>query len=66
MVGSALLAEVISGGTPLTLFMAPGVFLPFVVLVYGIPVLVLREVAVRRGYGPLGLWCLGVLYSLVN
>jgi hypothetical protein len=66
MLLSPLLAEVISGGTPITRFAMPGVLLPYVTLVYGIPVLVLREVAARRGYGPLGLWCLGALYGLYN
>ena len=66
MVASPLLAEVVSGATPVTQFVLPWVFLPYVTVLYGLPVLVLREVAVRRGYGPLGLWCLGVLYALYN
>lgn len=66
MVVSPLLAEVVSGATPVTVFFLPWVFIPYVTVLYGLPVLVLREVAVRRRYGPLGLWCLGVLYGLYN
>ncbi len=66
MVLSPLLAEVISGATPMTLFFLPGIFFPYVTLLYGFPVLVLREVAVRGKLGVLGLWCLGLIYALYN
>src|SRR6266699_1010025 len=63
---SPFLAEVISGGTPVTVFFLPWVFFPYVIFLYGIPVLILREVAARRKFGLLGLWCLGLIYALYN
>src|SRR4029453_19619444 len=66
MVLSPLLAEITSGGTPLTLFFTPGILLGFLFGLYGLQVLVIREVATRRGYGLLGLWCLGLIYGLYN
>ena len=66
MVLSPLLAEVISGATPVTLFFMPGIFFPYATILYGFPVLVIREVAVRGKLGLLGLWCLGLLYALYN
>ncbi|MEU4571423.1 hypothetical protein [Nonomuraea sp. NPDC023979] len=66
MVLSPLLAEVFSGSMPATDFFQPGIFLPFTVFVYGLPILVLREVATRTRTGLLGLWCLGMIYGLYN
>jgi hypothetical protein len=58
------LAEVISGDTPLPQFFLPGIFLGYVLSLYGLQVLVIREVAIRWKLGPLGLWCLGLVYGL--
>jgi hypothetical protein len=66
MVLSPLLAEVVSGATPMTLFFMPWVFFPYVTILYGFLVLVIREVVTRRGIGLLGLWCLGLIYALYN
>ncbi|TDD22691.1 hypothetical protein [Nonomuraea diastatica] len=66
MVLSPLLAEVFSGSMPATDFFQPGMFFPFTVFVYGLPILVLREVATRTKTGLLGLWCLGMVYGLYN
>lgn len=66
MILSPLLAEVLGGAMPATDFFLPGVFFPFVALLYGLPVLVIRELAARFGYGPLGIWCLGMVYGLYN
>jgi hypothetical protein len=66
MVLAPLLAEVFSGSMPVTMFLQPGMFLAFTIFVYGLPILVLREVAVRRGYGLLGLYALGMIYGLFN
>jgi hypothetical protein len=66
MVLSPLLAEVISGATPMTLFFMPWIFFPYATILYGFPVLVIREVAVRGKLGLLGLWCLGLIYGLYN
>jgi hypothetical protein len=66
MVSAPILAEVVSGATPATLFFMPWIFFPYATLLYGFPVLVIREVAVRGKLGVLGLWCLGLLYALYN
>ena len=64
MVLSPFLAEVLSGSTPVLKFFSPEVFLPYVVVIYGIPLIVAREVASRRKYGLPGLWCLGMIVGL--
>ncbi|KAB8189077.1 hypothetical protein FH608_042235 [Nonomuraea phyllanthi] len=66
MILAPLLAEVFSGSMPATAFLQPQTFFPFVIVIYGLPVLVLREVAVRRRYGLLGLCLLGFVYGLYN
>jgi hypothetical protein len=66
MVLSPLLAEVISGGTPVTQFFMPWILFPYVITLYGLQVLVIREVATRSGFGLVGLWCLGAVYGLYN
>lgn len=61
-----ILAELGSGAmAPLHLFQPLRLF-EFATLVYGFPVLVIREIAVRRRLGPLGIWCLGIVYGLYN
>lgn len=61
-----LVAEVLSGATPVTQFFLPGVFFPYVIFLYGLQVLTVRELAVRYGLGLTGLWCLGMVYGLYN
>jgi hypothetical protein len=61
-----VLAEVISGGTPITQMFLPWILVFYVVFLYGFQVLVIREVAVRGRLGLLGLWCLGTVYGLYN
>ncbi len=66
MVLSPVLAEVISGATPLTQIFLPWVLFPYMLSLYGIQVLVIREMATRLGFGLLGLWCMGLVYGLYN
>jgi hypothetical protein len=63
---SPFLAEIISGSTPLPQFFLPGIFFGYVLGLYGLQVLVIREVAIRWKLGLLGLWCLGLVYGLYN
>ncbi|MEA4963736.1 hypothetical protein [Lutispora sp.] len=63
---SPFMGEVLSGATSIFIFFSPGFFFPYVVLVYGFPALVVREVAMRRKLGPLGLMFLGVAYGLYH
>jgi hypothetical protein len=62
----APLAELISGAMDITTFFSPAILLPYVLFLYGIPILVLREIAVRRNFGLIGLVCLGMIYGLYN
>ncbi len=66
MVLSPLLAEVMSGGTPVLVFFLPWIFVSYVIVLYGFQVLVIREVARRKELGLLGLWCLGLIYAFYN
>lgn len=66
MVLAPLLAELPSGAMRPTDFLSPMIFFPFTVVVYGLPVLALREIAVRLGLGATGLWVLGMTYGLFN
>ena len=59
------LAEVLSGNVPLLTFLQP---LPFflVTLTYGVPVLLIRELAVARELNAIGLVLLGLAYGILN
>ena len=52
---TAVLPELLSGNTPLPLFANPQVWI-FFVLAYGLPIVLLRELAVRVGTGFAGLF----------
>jgi VanZ family protein len=66
LVISPFLPEVLSGATPVADLLLPWLFLPYVLVLYGVQVLVIREVATRRRLGLLGLCCLGMIYGLYN
>lgn len=66
MVASPFLAEVLTGSTPVTLFFTPIVFLLFVTVGYGIPVLIIRELYVRYSLSFASLFFLGFAYGVVN
>ena len=66
MVLAPFLAEVGSGAIPITMFFLPGYLLPYMIFLYGVQILVIREVAVRRNIGLVGLWCLGLVYGIYN
>lgn len=66
MVTAPFLAEVFGGAMPLLDFVQPAIFFPFVVFLYGLPLLVIRELSTRYGFGPLGIWVLGMTYGLFN
>lgn len=59
------LAEVLSQNTALSTFLLP---VPFVLtaLTYGVPVLLIRELAVARGLNVLGIVVLGLAYGIFN
>jgi len=59
------LAEVLSQNVPLLTFLSPLPFL-LVTLTYGVPVLLIRELAVARSLNTMGLVLLGLAYGILN
>jgi hypothetical protein len=59
------LAEVLSGNVPLLTFLQPLPFL-LVTVSYGVPVLLIRELAVARGLNVAGVVLLGLAYGILN
>lgn len=53
-------------GMPVTVILNPLLYLLLITVGYGFPVLVIREIAVRKQIGLLGLFILGVIYGLHN
>lgn len=66
MTMSPFLAEVLTGSTPVPLFFSPVIFLLFVTVGYGIPVLIIRELYVRYSLSFASLFFLGFAYGIVN
>jgi hypothetical protein len=64
-IASPILAEVLTGNLPPTLFFTP-VVLVLMLVAYGIPVLLIRDAWVRLGLGVPGLFVLGLAYGFVN
>jgi hypothetical protein len=62
---ATILPELLSGNTPAHVLFTPGPFL-FLIVAYGLPVLVIREFAVRHGLGLAGLFMIGLGYGLIN
>ena len=60
-----LLTELLSGNTPITKIVNPVIFGYFIVM-YGFPVLLIREAAVGWKLGVLGLLTLGLAYGILN
>jgi hypothetical protein len=59
------LTELLSSNIPASLFFRPQVFLSLI-LIYGLPVLVIRDLACRWNLGLLGILCLGLAYGIFN
>jgi len=66
MVLSAFLPEVCSGNTLASAFLAPKVFLFLVIVGYGIPVLLIRELAIRKRVATAGILIAGFGYGSYN
>lgn len=60
------LTELLSNNLPPSSFFLPHVYLSLATIAYGIPVLLLREFAVRRQMGIPALICLGLAYGIYN
>ncbi|HKV06166.1 MAG TPA: hypothetical protein VJO53_13805 [Candidatus Acidoferrales bacterium] len=60
-----ILTEIISGNTPPHALLRPSVSL-FLIAAYSLPLLVIRELAVRRRLGIAGLLSLGLAYGILN
>src|SRR5262245_17680889 len=63
---SPILAELLTASTPVTVFVAPATLALFLFLGYGIPVLLIREFAVRIHAWVGGLLTLGFAYGIYN
>jgi hypothetical protein len=61
-----VLAELISGSRPFSLFIQPGMLLFFILIGYGLPVLILREFFVRYRFGLQGMFLVGMGYGVLN
>ena len=61
-----VLTELLSNNMPPQVFFNPVVFLLLTTVVYGFPVLLLREFACRNRLGISGLLCLGLVYGIIN
>ena len=62
---ATVMPELFSGSTPPSGFVNPGLLI-FLTLGYGVAVLLVRELAVRWSSGPLGIFFLGLGYSIFN
>lgn len=60
------LAEAVSGAASLPFLFSSGIFISYVLFLYGLPILIIREIAVRKQFGLIGLGCLGLIYGLYN
>jgi hypothetical protein len=60
-----VLTELLSGNTPMTLFMNPVVY-GFLIVAYSIPALLIRELYIHRHMGIFGLFLLGLAYGVFN
>jgi hypothetical protein len=63
---TTVLPELFTGSTPLLSFLSKPGLLLFLVLGYGVAILLVRELAVRRRLGLPGLFVLGLGYSIFN
>jgi len=61
-----LLTELLSNNMSPQVFFNPVVFLLLTTVVYGFPVLLLREFACQYRLGISGLLCLGLVYGIIN
>lgn len=60
-----VLPELLTGNTPVAILFTPPVIL-FLVMTYGIPILMVREAACRLGTGVTGILLIGCGYGLLN
>jgi len=65
LVAPGLLAEVVSQNTSLAEYFSPVTFM-LGSLTYGVPVLLIREIAAARGLGVAGVAILGIAYGILN
>jgi len=63
---STLLTELLSGNTSLAALVQPATLVLFMTIGYGFPVLILREIWVRKQFGLLQMFLLGIGYGIYN
>lgn len=60
-----VLTELLTANIPFPIFVNPVIFC-LLIIIYSVPVLLIREFSVRRGMGFLGLFILGIAYGVFN
>jgi hypothetical protein len=65
LLAPGFLAEVLSENTPLLTALHPAPFI-LLILTYGVPVVLIREIAVARRLNPVGIILLGIGYGMLN
>jgi len=60
-----VLTEMVSGNTPVHAFLKPQITL-FLLMAYGFPLLLIRELSLRWGLSKTGVFSLGLAYGIVN
>ncbi len=60
-----ILTELVTSSTPFPKIFSPVVFI-FLLIFYSVPVLIMREIALRNKLGLLGLFVLGLAYGVIN
>lgn len=63
---STILPELLSGNLPAQILLQPHILIILVIVGYGFPILVIREVAVRAQLGIMGIFILGLVYGIYN
>lgn len=65
VLSAPVLTEIVSGNTPAHALLDPRVFL-FLLVAYSLPLVVIRELALRRGLSTAGVFLLGLAYGIWN
>ncbi len=62
---TTIVPELFTSSTPLVRLVNPGTLL-FLLIGYGLPIIAIRELAVRKGIGTGGVFCFGLAYGILN
>jgi hypothetical protein len=62
---TTIVPELFTSSTPIVRLVSPGTLF-FLVIGYALPIIAIRELAVRRGIGTAGVFCFGLAYGILN